>query len=650
MGQLLLPATLLLVAFGVGRWPAQLLPGAWADGRRLAAPALGLAITSVVVTVAYRHGLSTRAGLLACAAVALAGLAAELRGAWAGRPAWALPWRWLAWLAALALLLAPGLIGGPQFTLFRGNQWDAFGYLDAAIAYSRHGYQAVLEAGNAELLRDPLLTHAQGNLAARPSVHLLFAALGAVAPVELHRLPYAFLATLLAIAAAASLALVGQLAPQARRAGVVLAALAFPLGFWGQYTLDIDAWSQVAAAPLALLLAGVLALMPLDAEGEGGRAAGWRAAGAAAVLVAGLTYLYPEQLLFLLFAVLPAAGLVALRRGGLSALGWQAARSAVALCGAATGLLFPEGTVRFVATQLATTAGAPVSWWQYFQAFLGGRDGWSGRPLEDGVDLVAGLLGLYHLTPPAGGAAVALGIRVALGVAVLGLLTGAVGLLRHPSRAGRALDERGGWGASALGLTVLISLVPMAVLARGGHYWPAGKAVAWMSPIFMLLLALPALRPAGPAPAAGSWTRAAAWLALAFGAVQLGLGGWRLQAARAPDGLFAAPPYPVAQEPLLKTERCWDVDALAPLVDGARGVVLAPMDAWSQNLLIVWLSERGIPYATSLPVRRNFTVGDAIGRVETTAPIDTIIAVVERGFEVQHRDEVRPRRVRACEP
>jgi len=620
---------------------ARLLPANAFPWRLLAAPTLGLSVLAVFVTVAYRYGLSP-GWALAAAAAAGAGLSAYALRTWVERrragategPATGLAAGVaLAWLAVQGLLLLPRWVGGDQFAVFQGNQWDTFGYLSSAVVFAGTPYREVAAAGQAEFLANPLLGVASGNLEARPAVHLLYSTFSQVAPGEAHHLHYAFLAFLLCQAFLVAALLLRSWSPPARTAAILAVAPAFALGFWGQYVFDINAWSQLAALPGLLLLAGVLVDLAA-APWPGPALPAAPTAAAIAVLTAGATYLYPECLAYQLATLLPLTA---------TALGWRAWRSRprsaapllplAGLAGAAAGVLYWRGTLGFLLGQLGAGSGPPVPWWRFFQAFFFGRDALPAgeSPLSAAVDFGAGLLGLYFATPaPDTSPGLALAWRVGLLAVMAALVASCASALAGP-RAAPATPGRDRLRLAALAWG--LSLLPAAVLAARGHFWPAGKAVSWGAPLLVLLLSTPAV-------AAGQAGRrwAAAGVAWAFVAAQLAFGLVRVGAAAGPTGIAYEPPYPSVQEPPLKEQLRWDLTPLERPLAGARRVLLAPMDPFMAHWLMTWLQARGRPFTMLGPIVRNFGAGEPLGSVAPPADADALVRSLPDGFEVQYAD------------
>jgi hypothetical protein len=176
-------------------------------------------------------------------------------------------------------------------------------------------------------------------------------------------------------------ALATQLLP-GRRIMPFLLAAAVVGGFWGQYILDIDAWSQSSCMPL-IALSLLLFIKLAQAAGSIERSPETlKLLILYALAWVGMFYLYPEAAGF----VLPAHALcwiigICLLRIRIS---WQSiGLTAIA----AAGLLLPVtySNLMFLVFQAKGTALAGVTWWTYFQAFLVGQGGPNGDLFSKGV-------------------------------------------------------------------------------------------------------------------------------------------------------------------------------------------------------------------------------------------------------------------------
>jgi hypothetical protein len=594
MDDLLLWATMLVVCGGIGLPVAELVPSRFA-WRALLAPTLGCAVLAVVAPVAYRVGLSVRMLLVISAVIAFTviGLRARrYRRTRIPRPSRLALVVVACWLAATLVMLAPRWMGGDQFAAFQGNQWDTYGYLESAVVYAQKPYGAVHNANSKQLLRNPLYAIAQQQLTERPSVHLLYATFSRVAPGQAYRLYYTFLVYFFSQFVLVALFVIRSVFPRASPVTWIVGSLVFPLGFWGQYVFDINAWSQVASAPLLFAMFGLL----LHACTEMELAESKRLAATLAIVVAGAVYLYPEGFIIYVAAFVPLV--VVLQVIAMVRARQLALRRFVPLIGmgGVVTAVFYLPVLRFLIRQVTWSSGARVPWWQFFQAFFEGRDGVWGTGFDRTADFTGGLFGLYFATPAADGGVATLQ-RIAIVVAVTALVIAVGFQLSTRVRAGRehAPETRPlliGWTAGAV-----MMLVPAVYLARAANYWPAGKIISFAAPVFVTLLCTPIAHGF-----AHRVLRPLRWIAVSYAAFQIVSGLVRVPAATWSDGIPYAAPYPAIQTPALKHDLGWDLSGLETILTHQSKVTIHPTNTWAENALMVFLYSRQIPFVKQTPV------------------------------------------------
>jgi len=280
----------------------------------------------------------------------------------------------------------------------------------------------------------------------------------------------------------------------------------------------------------------------------------------------------------------------------------------------------------FLLTQVAFGSAKKVWWWTYFQVFFYGRDGVPGNP----IDFAGGLFGLYFATPTARAwPVVAVLLRAAIVALIAGVL-GALALVRERELAWASRSMLLGWAAIAL-----LLLLPAGVLAYQETYWAAGKIVSYAAPVFMTLLATPiAFRFAHRA------LRPLRWAAIAFVAYQLALGGARIFAARRPDGIHYAAPYPSLTMPRFKKDMGWDLRGLDTALAPDQAVLVRAMDPWPEAYLMMYLYAHHIRFAKVTPVNTYFGAARDIGTMSMPTP-DVEISL-ERTAYVLHFHDGRP--------
>lgn len=259
---------------GVGLGPlALLLPGAGLSALLALAPAGGYALVSVALTCwLLREGTVASAMLpltgallalsLVCLAVARKPLAARLARADRRH---LLPG--LAGLVlCLGLLTAPLAAGNAGWAVFRGNASDSFIYTFLAKYFDQHP-RAWAFAHTAEEVEaaDPMLGPPRSMLSIRWTSGAMLAYCARLAGQGPLDFQYAFTLTSFVLLYAALLPFLAAMGLSPVLAA--LAALAMATGFYGQFVLDIRAFSQINVLPLTVLLAYAVSLPPPRGRG-----------------------------------------------------------------------------------------------------------------------------------------------------------------------------------------------------------------------------------------------------------------------------------------------------------------------------------------------------------------------------------------------
>ena len=616
---------------GIGLPLAQLLPERFA-WRVLIALSLGLAVLAVAVPIAYRSGLSINCFFFAAIVLAVCGLAWRVRPTWQALRALSADERRVAMFTggALALatlvMLAPRWVGGDQFAVFQGNHWDTFGYLESAIGFARKPHAFLETITDEQMMRAPILAIAHTSLTNRPSAHQLYAVFSRIAPGEAYRLYYPFLVVGFVQLAMVMTFVLRNAFPSMRRWAWIAIALAFPLGFWGQYIFDINAWSQIASQPLLFLAFGLGVHALARPESELRAAA--RIAGVIAIAVAGAAYLYPEGLLIYGAAIALVAIVVAIVRL-VRARKLAPVVPLFGFAGIASVLLYAP-QLAFLMKQVKWSAGNKVDWWKFHQGFFCGRDGELSHGFAMASDFAGGFFGLYFATPARGaGMVIGTAHRTVIVVLIAGVLMGVALLLANKLRATR--EER--LHAALWTAITVVAFLPAVRLVLDENYWPAGKIVSYAAPLVVTLLCIPV----------GFASELRAWKLIrvaggAFVAFQLATGLARIVgAARAPDGIHYALPYPSVQAVELKRDLPWDLSPLEAVTPGTK-LLLRPMDLFAQGYLMSFLYSRRIPFAIDGKINTHFGLGREFPPVPPPWEPDAEVTVGNRKIVVTYRD------------
>ena len=373
-------------------------------------------------------------------------------------------------LFVTALLIAlPFIIGGYQFAILRGNGTDAFNYVTMADGLSRFPLDWILTQTKETLsAQSPNFSLAQDLLKTRWSTSALLAfASGAfgISPVEFE---YVFTLTLMLVLFNA---LVGALsATRSLTQLTVWLPVVFVVGFWGQFTLDIRAFSQIASLPILVLLIGWL-LSHADRPGPIFR----YGVSLTAILFAALFFQYPE----IVVAFLPGAGLIFLIRL------WRAHKE--------SGLT-AEDVMALVSVSFVTLLlSAPLIKFVIGFAFEQGRFavnkslGWEGAYFAWMKNPIRGLWGM-GVNPGLGSSYLDNAFAVVAFIIALGLTLGvafrAAMLVQTRQRMHGNLPEMG------LLLLAASGLMGGVVLVARENIWAAGKVLSYFAILIPIWMAI----------------------------------------------------------------------------------------------------------------------------------------------------------------
>ena len=428
-----------ILFFVIGFPISRLLPSSIFKLRGFTAPTLGYGITALVTTLLYKWGVSIpvlfKIFIGVCAPLMLFMFIdfykknkknIKIVGFYTAKKNITICF--LIWLIGTGILLAPKLTGGNQFAVFQGNHWDTFGYLNSAVVYSKEPYKNIINSSTDDWIRNPLIAHAKENLHSRPSVHILYSLVGQIMPHHYHTLYYTFLIFFFSQFILITIFLLMNSFKGVNPVLCGIAALAFPLGFWGQYILDMNAWSQISSLPILLLLVALQILILTKDYDKIEFSDVLKLLFLFTLLFASSLYLYPESLIFHLPAIAIIIGISFMIRSRRNCCKSAVLIIIVALLSAGlTSLFFYSGTIGHIVSQLKTVNSAEFDWWKYFLAFLQGQDlrallqgldphafsqgiqNFRDTPLieilqrtslfENIIEALAGVSGLYFLTP-----------------------------------------------------------------------------------------------------------------------------------------------------------------------------------------------------------------------------------------------------------
>ncbi len=307
-------------------------------------------------------------------------------------------------LFCVAVLLTPKWIGGHRFMSFQANPYDNLNYLEASIAYQYNSNSKLLQLTPGQIEVDPILGSARSGVTeSRPGVDILFATLSAPLHRSMFRISYTYLVYLAIFLFFGSAFLSLNLSNLGLERGILIAT-AITGGFWGQFSIDLNAWSQLSSQGPALLSVALASRWMARNFGSKNvpQYFNLRAMLAWTLSLSGCAFLYGEITAFFA-AVYIGFTLVActlprlcLRKKTLAPLGIPLGMGLCLL------LVLPvfRPTLGYVSGMYRGAAFA--DWWNNFYSFLSGREGVFNLPIVwKGSNFLAGLLGVFFIGPGA---------------------------------------------------------------------------------------------------------------------------------------------------------------------------------------------------------------------------------------------------------
>ena len=610
MHDIALVVVLLSACAAIGLPLCLLLPEGRFGARFAIAPPIGFGLFAIGGTVLYLWGVRPSVSMMAMATAGLAiGVVYLLRTG--SPPRLAPPSKpTMAFGAATAtvilICLLPGWTGGPQFRIFQANVYDQMTYLGGSVTFRTLDY-ASMTAEAKRAAPDPVVAKSAWHLNNRGAVSIVHVAAAAICQHDLIESSYPFVVAMQVNILFAALFVLINVFAAGHRLSFFLAS-ALTIGFFQQYVVDINAWSELSAQPLYLLIVAFTVLaFDYRRFGNGGILGTIRLGAIFGALLGAVLYLYPEALSIYGIAAATALVLAIGRRYsrstalfGIAGLGLGAC-AAILLC-----LLFWTGTLGFMFRQLGSAAGHSPDWWKYFAGYLFGSEenylailtdpgsssyreiaaAWFSLPVES---VIAGL-GLHFLLPTASWPIVlALLWKIVLYCFLAVLIKGAACRVARIWRADPA-----GNAARMTGACIAGCIVPFVILASG-QYWAAGKGLSMAAPLLFLLVTTPLL--AKPDVANIEFVGRLAAFAFALAHLALGLMRPILVTEFAGDGLPGLPTA-AAQMRNQKAELDWNYQHWATEIRKCNGVMVAVDNPFMAQLVRRVASDLGVRWAS----------------------------------------------------
>ena len=371
----------------------------------------------------------------------------------------------------------PLRVGGYNFKVFQGNHWDQLSYIGISQSLSRYRFNDLASGYEMNLhLQDPVSIIATNSLRSRPNVELLYTTMASPLNVSIIDFAYSFQLVLLAVSLFTIVGFVKYFIDieltVSRIFAVKMLSVAFVCGFWGQYFVDLNAWSALSVVPIIMFLFVICDKWSKRID---------IATGCILIsAIVSLTLLYPEAMIFitpflLLFFYLRMQQLRKVNLEGVFK------SSVIVVLSFAILAISYYKPLQFGIEQLKFgNSTSSENWGSYFQAFFAGQDGRLGA--RSGLFLYSvpmALSGMYFLAPQSLGATsipnALLSSLVLIACISLVLLT----IITFIKKRKKAIY------VAFLPAAVIVPIVKMS-----STVWVAGKAVNYLIPVLFALLVM----------------------------------------------------------------------------------------------------------------------------------------------------------------
>ena len=501
---------------------------------------------------------------------------------------------------ASVFLFIPSFVGGIALRVFQGNHWDYLSYEGIAQSISRYSFKTLLAGpGTGLALKDPVTILASSSLHARPNVEILLASIAAPLHLSILDNTYIFFVGLI-ILLALTMSYFAQhfLAFKFKYFLEVQTSLIalFVLGFWGQYFIDINALSALAAIPFLLALCAVMSIYFESARAE-------------LLLILTLfevtaVLIYPEASAFLIpFFGAQIVVLIWRRRKELNWIFYR--RFLLSQVGVLTLLLLSAyKPIDFIVSQIhVASSKASAPWGSYFQAYLGGNNGLTGIHAPDLIrTFPLGILGEYFLAPSH--------LNLSNLRDVLSLL---LTLLTYITLAIVIFRSRREWLKKAeftIPLSLFLIFLPLVYFKS--TLWVAGKGFSYLAPMVFLFIFYLFVIAFQNSHKIQKYVLVA--VALVWIVSQAGFGFSRI--LNSPSGIVHNfPAYPAAQVSTMKSKQDWflNTEFMDKSCSAIRVKILDPFQTYYVEMK---LNEKNLLWWSSLPINSYFGSGSNLGNMQ----------------------------------
>lgn len=397
------------------------------------------------------------------------------------------------------VMLIPGIIGGDQYYVYRGNCTDQQTYVEETVALSMHpiGWYESRTREEIEAESDVLWRGYRWAVNDRPSAGLMIAVMRANPSGEIYWVVYLYRKFVQAMIMASMLYLFSVVL-EGRKSGSPVqtliqigAAALYCIGFWGQIQYDIDAVSQMSSIAVLTALTAVFIQYALGLVEEREQTGDKQRLSVMILLAAAGLALYLESAL--VHGVLYLAAGILLLLCTKKKLQWKQVMQLACIPIISLGILILANyrIMNFFMGQIKTSVSdGRQAWADYFNRWWLGKYGVdSGRitePVSRLTNCIISTSGMYNMT---------VNYERYYGIAAL-ILTGLAILLTMLILFCilRPLVKRVERPIWMLWVIMVVGIVIVVGMCVGGKYWSAGKLLYYVSPYLYAFLCLPVLR------------------------------------------------------------------------------------------------------------------------------------------------------------
>lgn len=541
-------------------------------------------------------------------------------------------------LAVSFFLLLPYYTGGPQFYSFQGNHWDNFSYLGSSISYSKDSFEFLKSTPENELVNKPIALAGKRNLSVRPSINITHALTSFFSMSSMIDNHYIFLCSLWLLTFNALLfGLITFFKFKFSKSTLV--AMAFVLGFFGQYIFDINAWSHMGAFSLILSL-NFLAFCFVRNKNN----LNFYFYLSLVILGGGVLYIYPEILLFHgpFFVALLGYGIYTKKLNLIDSTKILGTFGCVLIL----GLFFYEGSIGFIIRQFTESNSSQNTFWTYFQKYFFGQGDllidlktaaentfiklgfdnkeeaiknihwptfvkdffFSGNGLIQlfvlAINLLAGFFGLYFITPIHNLGTIQL-ILWSLTLALF-LISLKYSIFKNIKNYIKNLDFQ----LLLLYLTILLSICSIFILKK--QLWSLGKALTYISPFLFILISYSYLKE----------VKLFKNISLIYIFLNIIFGLYRPLAAMNENGIhYSYPPYPSIHDGSREVKLNYDLSLrdLRKKIKSCKGISVDVKNLWAREHVFFYLYEHDIPFTSDLSIWSYVDTENDLGHMKKIA-------------------------------